>query len=388
MLIDNTTYGSSIYIQSLPSLFISLVGLALAGNCLDKALKTSSIQYYPILLISNCILNFKGNAELIYALHISSLSNSTSCSLKKYIRYSFDNSCLLLSQSIIIGLTVGLIGIAKNIFSYPLVFKNLIRILPICLVSCTLSTAFIVVLLIVAIGITKKCNINPDNVVLPTISSFEEYLAVYSLTFFTSRFNNLDLVSCYVIILIMIVILPLPIYLSIISTYRIPLQSFEILLTTYILSSISGIAVQFFSKKHNVLASTIPVFCGLTCSISYIYLSKTVTSLQYERPHNRKQSFVSLIVISLVSSIFYVTLSYFVLIRYSTAFMVLFVVFFVVDVCLLLRMVECAASRLNQRELGVFTLALLTSSSDFLGSILLIFIVEIIYVFETTYKSI
>ncbi|KCZ74285.1 hypothetical protein H311_04751, partial [Anncaliia algerae PRA109] len=110
-------FSKSLLKQSLPTLLFSLLSLSLAGKWLDESLSESLYVKYPLMLISSCILTFKGNIELILAMHLSTLSQSRNLDLSKYHRFAFDNSCLVITQSVFIGLMIGILGGIRNFLS-------------------------------------------------------------------------------------------------------------------------------------------------------------------------------------------------------------------------------------------------------------------------------
>lgn len=363
-------------IQSIPSLLISLIGLCLAGNVLDKSQFLDVAKYYPILLISNCILSFKGNTELIFAMHLSTLSQVSGLKLKKYLRFSIDNGCLVFAQSIIIGLTVGLLGMAKNIFSGHFIADILFRIITISTVASITSSIIVMLILIPSTIMAVKVGINPDNIVLPVISAFGDFVVVKLIIFFLNLFVNLSMSKCTILMFLILAILPIPVYISAISKRRVPLQSLSILMITYGLSTTSGYSVQYFSKKHPVLAPATPIFCGLSGSISYIYLNKKMTAIANQVRFNRKKIFVSLVLISIITSFLAICLNPIFGLKYKPSFSALFIILFVFDVCILLQIVDGIMLYFSRRnkEVGVFTLPLMTSISDIVGTLLLLFI--------------
>ncbi|KAF7683273.1 Solute carrier family 41 member 2 [Astathelohania contejeani] len=381
-LCPDSTYNVSIIRQSIPTLLISLIGLTLTGELFDSAMKMSISRLYPILLLSTCILAFKGNIELIFGMHLSSVTQAPNMTSNKYAVYAIDNGCLVIAQSIIIGLTIGIVGTSKSIISDGFDTPLMIRIISSCIISCLISSLIIVAILIPAIWITYGLGINPDNVVLPVLASFGDYFSIATLIYVTEKISTINHRTCLIPVFFVLTMLPIPVYVSLISPRRIPLQSATVLIATYSLSTASGGTLQFFSQKHPILAAAAPVFCGLSGSTSYIYLNRLFTAIYNQTILDRRESYITLIFISLVTPTLYILISNFLFIKYSVPFSILFIVFFVIDVVVLLKMVEYMM-RLYRgaTDPGVITLPLLTSASDFIGILILILIVEIIAYF-------
>ncbi|EJW02737.1 hypothetical protein EDEG_02858 [Edhazardia aedis USNM 41457] len=362
-------------VQSIPSLIISLIGLTLSGRKLDIEQMQEFANKFPILLLSNCMLTFKGNAELIFAMHLSSFSQIKNLNSMHYIRYAFDNSCLVLAQSIVIGLSVGILGFARNVILNVYDIQFLSHIAFICLFSAFLSSLAIITMLIPSVLIAVRIGANPDNIVLPVISSFGDFLDILILIYSIKKFQYMDTIYSNLWTISILLLLPILVYISVASEYRVPIQSFYILVITYVLSTTSSYMVQFLSKKHLLLASSTPIFCGLTGSITYIYLNKRITSMQNLTPHNRKRSYLTLIFTSIIITCITIGMLPLIGIHTKKTFGMLFIFGFIVSVCFLMRIVEVILKFYTEdaTNVGVVSLPLITSISDFIGSLILIF---------------
>lgn len=373
-------YSRSIMSQSIPSLLISLIGFTIAGIYLEDANKTPLFTIYPLILVATCILTFKGNIELIFALHLSSVSNIYNL-VMEYAAFAIDNSCIVVIQSIFIGLCVGFIGISVIILRCDSPLLYAIITLCSCLVSCFVSTLVVLLILFVAITLFRNLQINPDNVILPSISAFSDYFTVLSLIFFFRLFHKMRSIKiCLTTTCLILGVVPFIAQVSRRSASVLPMQSLKVAGVTFILSSIAGMLIEYFSAYFSVLPSAATVFCGLTGSTSFIYLNRRLTSLYTKQPHNKKASLFSLLIISLAMSLIYVIISNTMFIKLPHVFSALFIVCFVVDVYLLIELIDYILSRFQRRvELaGVIALPLITSTADFFGSFFLVLIVLLI----------
>ncbi|KAM0675085.1 hypothetical protein GVAV_001425 [Gurleya vavrai] len=364
----------SLITQAVPSLLISLIGLSLSGRKLDLEQNTLIATIFPLLLISNCILSFKGNAEIIYAMNLSSLSQVKSLCKKKYLRFSFDNGCLVLAQSIVIGFSVGILGMARNIISNVGNLKFFPYMIASCIVASFISSLFLILLLVPSMLISVMLNTNPDNIILPVISSIGDYMDIYALVFCMQKFHKANLLYCLSAILIILLTLPVFIYASLKSKHRIPIQNFYVLISTYILSTISSYAIQHFAKKHLILASSYPLFCGLTGSCSYIYLNRKITSMQNSTPHNQQKIFYTLVLVSSLVSILTTILMPIFGLKIKLLFGFLFIISFISSVCLLMKVIDKLVKYYidDVDEITVVALPSITSCADFLGTFFII----------------
>lgn len=373
-------FSKQLFMQSLPSLLFSLLGLSLTGKWLDQSSTRRIFEKYPLLLMSSCISSFKGNAELILAMHLSTMSQSVNMQHSRYNRYIFDNSCMVLSQSIVIGLSVGLVAAAKILITMRgRGHIYIIRIVASCLVSCFLSSLLIIFMMIVAIKASLCLKINPDNVVLPAISSFGDFTSVGTCVFFIEVYDRLSEKECTISSLGVAFLFPALIYISLTSKRRVPQQTVLALLTTYILSTTAGYMLDHYSRENRALAALSPVFCGLCGSTSYIFLNKKMTSLENMADMNTDSIFYTLLALSTFVSVMYAALAYMLFLHLSLAFFFLFILFYFLNVCILLSGVDRVTRHYTNLNDSISTsaLPLLTSFSDIIGMVLLVCAVKV-----------
>ncbi|KHN69888.1 hypothetical protein M896_040830 [Ordospora colligata OC4] len=378
-------YSVPLLTQSIPGLLISLGGLIMTGSALAQASQNTSLDGIPILLQTNCILAFKGNIELIFALYLSSLSQSSVFSYKKYFRYIFDNSNLVIAQSAVIGLVIGLLGIISNLLIGETDTGINVVVLTASLISCIISSILFIMLLVTSIEASKLFEINPDNIILPTISSLGDYINVRTLIYLATWLKTIPIPSCLAYLLVSSSIIPFCLCFALISKKRLPLQSIEVLLTTYAISTISGYVLESFRKVFPILTPSFPVFSGMSVSIAFIYLHKIFTSINNQTVHNSKESHATLVLISILMSAIYLAASSIMGLNYPYCFYILFTLFFIVQVTILLKAVTFLIEYLDKYEddTGVLALPLITSISDVLATIFLLTISVILLILNT-----
>ncbi|KRH93255.1 Mg2+ Transporter-E (MgtE) Family, partial [Pseudoloma neurophilia] len=562
----SSTFSKSILIESIPSLLISFIGFTIAGNLLEQSKNDTIFLIYPLLLVSTCILSFKGNIELIFAMHLSSISNTTNLIIE-YGQFIINNACMVVVQSILIGISVGVVGVSSLILTGPTLIDNIksmdggsnssmllpgllhsstlndtvnnrvndivsntltntlndtvngivsstltntlndtvngivsstlndrvsgivsstlndrvneipltvvtLRTVTACTYACLISTVLVLLILFCAITLFKTFNINPDNVVLPSISAFSDYFTVYALIFMFRIFHsveNIGLIFTFLIMNIMIIfiiifymrhntnnqnssnrcsnndtlnndtiqnndtlihntilnndslnndtlihntilnndslnndtlihntnlnnntlnnntILTQPINTTNLNNDTLNNDtlnhnsyllgnnsSMSVLFLTFILSSIAGYIIEYFSKQYQFLAISELVFSGLTSATSFIYLNRKLTSIYKRRPHNKKASLLSLMLISLAMSLTYILVCSTLFIRYSWLFSMLFVISFILDVYLLIEIIDYILTYKSVEMAGIIALPIITSLGDFFGSLIMI----------------
>lgn len=382
-------FSTKLFLQSFPSLFISLLGLISVGKWLDKSVSQPAYSKYSLLLVSNCVISFKGNVELLLATNFSTMCQSVNMQGAEYNRYIFDNSCFVLFQSVIIGLGAGLVSVAKLLLKDRSGHGYILRIFTSYVVACFVSSLMVILVLVMAIKATLFLRVDPDHIVLPAISSFGDVLGVASCVFFVDLYHIQSTRICVYSIVGLAILMPVLMYISATSKRRIPNQKMHIIVIAYVLSTIAGYVLDFYSKTHRILAALSPAFSGLCGSISYVYLSKKMTSLENGSYINHREVFYTLIAISATISITLAILARVVFDRLSLMFYALFTLSFIIDVYILLRGIDyITKSRSNQNlstNLSVSTIPLLTSTSDLIG---MFFLVSVVKFFDRPQKSV
>lgn len=386
---EDVLYSRSILSQSIPSLLISFIGFTIAGLYLKDANYKDIFQIYPLLLVSTCILSFKGNIELIFAMHLSSVSH-TSNILMEYAQFAINNSCTVINQSIMIGAAVGLVGSSMIVAQVKNPIKHILVTLCTCVFSCFVSTLLVLMILFIAITIVKNFEINPDNVVLPSISAFSDYFTVCSLIFFFETFHNFDSIICYIGSLLFIISLfPLIAYIARRSQNLMPISSIFVLFFTFLLSSTAGLIIEHFSDFYSFLAASSTVFCGLTSGTSFIYLNRKLTSVYNHKPLNKRASLFSLLLLSLAMSLTYILVSNTLFVRLSYLFSFLFIISFLIDVYLLIELIDFIFLKFQRSidVVGIVALPLITSVADLFGSCFLVCILSFSNALENHFKK-
>ncbi|EPR79516.1 hypothetical protein SLOPH_1700 [Spraguea lophii 42_110] len=372
-------YNKSIIVQSIPSLIISLIGLMLVGQELENAITDKLFTVYPILLLETCILTFKGNIELIFSMNLSSMLQILS-SFSEYSQYAIENGCLVIFQSTVIGISIGLIGASGCILIYGISLLYSLRVIIGCVITCLMSTVFVLLILVISLYLSHIFHVNSDNFILPLIAVFSDYLSTILLVYFLRVFYTQSLLICLLCIFFISLVLLLTGYISVKSKMRIPSQSWDILVITYLFSSIGGFAIEYFSKYYPILAGSSYVFCGISGSSSYIYLNRRITSLHSNSRLDKRATFISLLIISLVVSLFYIFIQFLFKSSYTIGFCMLYMIFFVIQTFILKEIIEMILKQFHSQidMAGVYSIPLITSLSDFVGSLLLIATVKLL----------
>lgn len=373
------SFDFSIAFQSAPSLIISLAGLLLTGYLFEISIKNGNLQLFPIILESSCILSFKGNIELSFAMHLSSAYSNPRYSLN-YKEYAFQNSCILISQSFAVGLFVGIIGILNSCINRIIDNALFIRICVSTLFTCTFSSMAFITILLIAIKVSYCFNLDMENIILPIASSLNDLLIVQGLIL-SSEFQlkltpNESLFLAFLIFALVCFCL----FISFNTKERIPNQALKVLFTTCTLSMMSGYLLETYSRSFPFLAPSFPVFSGMCGSISYIDIHRRFKNISLSTVR-LIPSYPTLTCVSLFVSVFYMVVSFMIGIDYTAIFSALFILAFCTQVLILLVIIEYLFIFSDQnpgKSIHINMLPIVSSISDFLSSVTLISIASFV----------
>lgn len=419
-------FEKSVFREVLPSLLISLAGLLLMASTLYKNIENSSINELHYLFILNSILCFKNNIELNYADIMSSTVRRLSIYQKTpstlYImEYVFDCGTKMFISSAVVSIVIGVCSGYSNII-------NLLRMVEPCknllIFAGAVGSSFFsgvcgsiatFAFVVVCITLSISFNYNPDNVILPIISSSTDYISTISLIYFSKSFYDLlyrvspgvidpphtvesapmrrvFLTNC---ILILSIVLVLGIMRATAKARRTP-RLFNIwsLVGAFVITMLGGYLINAVSRKNKLLGTMIPLFNGLAGSVALIYTGQITTytngnnvidtmkvnidseeegaDSEIENPHSSKTLFTLLAIALFLSGISSLAIGW----MFSGTpkmYIAVLGVLLVVEVLLLYHLVNIFVAVLKcfNMSISCHVVPLLNASSDLLGSIVI-----------------
>ncbi|EOB11957.1 hypothetical protein NBO_616g0004 [Nosema bombycis CQ1] len=158
------------------------------------------------------------------------------------------------------------------------------------------------------------------------------------------------------------------------SKKKMPIQTIEILMFTYLISTLGGYILDTLSVDYKFIASSFPVYSGLAVSIAFIYLHKTFTSSTNNTFHDIKRTFKSLIAASFFMITIYSILSMFLHGIMPLYYYIMFTILFVIQVILLLKLVEKLILSFGNyhEDIGVISLPIITACGDIISTVCLL----------------
>lgn len=362
-----------IILQAAPCLFISMVGLFFTGYLFDISVKDDKYKYFPIILESTCILTFKGNIELNFAMYISSWFTDSQNTNDDFC-FIIENSSHLISQSFVVGFIVTIIAIINSCLNSKIETLLFMRIGISIITTCIISSFLFIIFLLVTLQITTLIGLETENIILPILSTINDFFIVQGILIATRFLLDFSFQELLFAGFILILIFVISLFIILNSSLRLPSQNFKTLSTSCSLSVLSGYLLETFSEKHKYLASSFPVFSGMCGAICYIEIHRKLKNFPTSNFKSENTKF-TLMFISLIISLSYIGISYISDLKYSFAFSILFVLIFSLQIYFILYIMNDLVGYLhhiNAENLDMNILPIITSISDVASAISLI----------------
>jgi len=361
----------NIVLQAAPSLLISMIGLIVTGILFDKSMAQKKFSIYSLLLLSSCILSFKGNIELSMAMHISTKRYSNQ-KFSEYLEFSFVNANALVFQSGLIGLGAGFCGAMRSVVTLHTPINTGLKIIVSAAITCLVTSVIFFSILLCFIEIARLFDISIDNLILPLLSSINDVLVVKGLMISISAIDIWPpsfLVQIFTVIISALVVSG---YCIINSDEIIYFQNPFTLGFTCIISLLSGALLEKYGGIFTSIAAAFPVFSGMCAAISYIYIHK-----KYHTSTTEPRIWVletTLLLIGLFVALVYAQFSYLYWINASLVFATCFVFLFVLQEALILMLLNMFVHKsYNQNlEKSSNAISIIGSVSDVLSAVTLI----------------
>lgn len=218
----------------------------------------------------------------------------------------FNSFLNLLKQCFLVSFVIATSSTAIRIMLYPFdvsIFAFYLNLYILVSFASLISSSFTFLLIVSSITLCKYLQINPDNVVLPIITSINEILTILTSFICFKNFIDYNIGKSFTCILFLSGLFILILKLSgkdknineninENQTLKVSKPPFYIILLTFISSIGSSFILEYFSKNKPNVASISMVYCGTSVSVLMIYLNHVCTKINkiYERDQ-KPQSF-------------------------------------------------------------------------------------------------
>ncbi|KAI5175750.1 solute carrier family 41 [Pancytospora epiphaga] len=366
--------NTTLILQSTPSLIISLFGTIFTGMLFESSIRQPLFKNYPIILISGCILSFKGNIELNFAMYLSSL-RSQRITNQKYYSTAIKNFGINFLESFAVGLSAGCIGSISSLMkSSPVILSRMIAIPAATLLVCCVSSLLFFTMLMSIIEIVHFTGMNVENVILPILNAFNDFTIVRSTIFFLEVVDRFYIEQCIIIevalFCLVLVLCMLGVKIQS-TTHRCDIY---ILVISYLVTIISGSVLEHYSSTFLHIATVFPVTAGMCGSIAFIHMHQKIHPRVSSRVSWYDSQQITLILMSFMMSVFYVIIAALLGYGYTPSYSILFVFMFICQVGIMLFISEVVFKyfKIANGNLPLATLPIVSCISDFLSVILLV----------------
>lgn len=368
----NSSFDFNLIYQSSLSISITLLGMIFTSHFFKNALDHKSLNYYPFILISSTILGFKGNIELGYVMHLSTLR--THFSFSDFKKIAISNTCFILVQSFVVGLISAILGISEIFLKHKYSLHLCTEIFVSSILTCLFTTAIFSILFILSLELAVYFSADHENFLMPLLNAINDILVVSFLLIFIRGIHKLTILNHCLIGLAIILITWLCYIFIFISDNLLALQSLETLIFTFSLNIISGFILEKSADISTMIAPAYPVFTGMSTSIALIYIHKLFSNNENQILDSGTKISNSLILISLSISITYLIIAYFIRVVYSIEFSICFILLFTIQTMVLLKIIKFMIKFIKNQDKSISsnTIPLISAISDFIGTLALV----------------
>ncbi|CAO3659660.1 unnamed protein product [Umbelopsis vinacea] len=284
--------------QALPSVLVSIAGLIAAGELLDVYLHWDVFIRIPeLFILVPVLLNLKGNLEMNLAARLSTSANLGDLDdSAKRRRLVIGNLALLQVQSLIAGSIAGLFSFILGLLMRPSndasTYYESMLVISSSMLAASLSSFILGIFMCILIILSRRFNVDPDNVACPMASSLGDIVTLVILATF-ARLLEEHMNSLLSTVLVIVMVALLPGAAALVWTNRsvkeLLFSGWTPIVSAMVISSLSGVVFENFVDSYKGLALLIPVLNGLTGNLGSIYASRISTALHVDRQEGYKQ---------------------------------------------------------------------------------------------------
>ncbi|KAI5150081.1 solute carrier family 41 [Enteropsectra breve] len=295
--------NTTIIVESGPTLIISLIGLVLTGKLFEKSVKEIRFRKFPVMLEANCVLGFKGNIELSFAMQFAAFIAQYK-STEGFLAFALANINALFAQSLFSGLFIGIFAASYLAVQKQGSYDEYFAAVAVTVSSCFFSTLIFFIFLLLFIQCSKFVHFDLENILLPLLGSLNDFLIVKILLVMSLFFVSFSLGSLALTILGMLALLGTSMYFLCRSDGLFPRQNYYLLFFTSLMSLCNGILLEKYSAKFDFIAGSFPIIGGMCASIVFLYIHQNFENGENESSASPK-SILTLLLIALIIPILY-----------------------------------------------------------------------------------
>ncbi|XP_046682802.1 solute carrier family 41 member 3 isoform X1 [Homalodisca vitripennis] len=280
----------SISCQIIIPFFIAGVGMVGAGIYLDKCQKWKVFQEVPeIIVLVPALLGLKGNLEMTLASRLSTEANLGNMDDNK------EQWSMITANLILVQCQATVVGLLSSVVAVLMVAGlrqdfNLHHTLLLCACSTlTASIASFILGLVTAavIVLSKKLNVNPDNIATPIAGSLGDITSLALLSIIADLFHRTSVdkpLLPVVVIVIYIAVMPFWYWISKNNKYTkaVLYNGWTPVVSAMLISTFGGMILDVMVDAHKGVAVFQPVINGVGGNLVSIQASRLSTALHQQ----------------------------------------------------------------------------------------------------------
>lgn len=280
-------WDSQLALESFPSLFFSVLGLLFAGILLDEIQHWQVfIQVSELIILVPVLLNLKGNLEMNMAARLGTAANLGHLDSPE-MRWPIliGNLEVIQIQSIVIGFVAGVFSLIMGHIVHPgkNVYDDVVLTLSCSILTASLTSITLGAFLCGVVLLSRKWNINPDNISAPLAASLGDLITLGFLAVLALSLRAIPGSAAINSILVVLMMVSLPYFYYRVRNNRyvstVIQHGWAALFISMFLSSLAGLTLERFIEQYRATALLCPILNGLAGNFGGVYTSRTATSL-------------------------------------------------------------------------------------------------------------
>eukprot|EP00927_Polykrikos_kofoidii_P019449 TRINITY_DN19093_c0_g1_i1.p1 TRINITY_DN19093_c0_g1~~TRINITY_DN19093_c0_g1_i1.p1 ORF type:complete len:460 (-),score=62.11 TRINITY_DN19093_c0_g1_i1:259-1638(-) len=288
--------GHAFALQAFPPFLVAGLGMVAAGLLLGKVTRDYEAfrNVQEIIVLVPALMGLKGNLEMTLASRLSTHANHgrLDCSLSDVFRENqvasilSGNIIVIQFQAILVGLMCSIFAIAANSLRHG--FWNgdhAVFLVTSAVTTASVASLFLAMIMIVVVLAARRCGVDPDNIASPIADLFGDFCTLGLLSLIAESLWYYRAEDGYVESLLLTfycMLGPVSAYFSFRNEHvrSVLEQGLPPVITSMILSSLSGIILHYGVERFHSVELFSPVMNGSGGCLAAVYSSRLSTKIQ------------------------------------------------------------------------------------------------------------
>ncbi|ORZ02784.1 hypothetical protein BCR43DRAFT_482157 [Syncephalastrum racemosum] len=303
-------------IQAFPSLLMSVVGLVVAGWMMDVFQHWEVfVKVSELFILVPVLLNLKGNLEMNLAARVSTSANLGDLDKPESRNpLVIGNLTLIQVQALIAGSIAGIFSFVLGILEHPdepATVSESILVITSSMIAAAASSFVLGVFMCALIVVSRRFQIDPDNIACPMASSLGDVVTLGILAGCSQLLlGSMDTMLSLGLLFVMVASVPFfgkSVWKN--GTVKELLYSgWTPIIFAMLISSFAGLILERYVEQFKGLAMLVPILCGLAGNLGSIYASRISTSLHAGAREQYRRIELTLMVMNVPVQILFLSL--------------------------------------------------------------------------------